>query len=244
MVEGYYDLCIRYVPEDAPSMERFLSLAKHFGFIGAGITQVSGKEPVPSTGVCNTCFDLVSGIEIHEENPSKLHSIVNRYSKRTGYVIVQGGLDKLNRSAVETPDVDILSLPLGSKDNGLDHVVARSAADRGVALEFDVGSMIRHRGGKRVLAMSELRQRLMLARKFKVQMVLTSGARSFYDIRGPKELIALANLVGMTNEEAVDAMIISPAAILKRKRKVHGYVMDGVELIGEQFCSESKGEFC
>ncbi len=244
MVEGYYDLCIRYVPEDDPAMERFLSLTKHFGFTGAGIMEVSNKGPLPYTSPCNTYFDLVHGIEIHEENPSKLHSQISRYARKANFVIVQGGSDKLNRSAVETSNVDILSLPFGIKDSGLDHVIAKSAADRGIALEFDVGSLIRYRGGKRVHALSELEQRLMLARKFKVHMVLTSGARSIYDIRGPRELIALASLFGMSKEEAIEAMTLTPTAILKTKRKASSYIMDGVELMEEQVYPEKQEDFC
>ena len=245
MVEGYYDLCIRYLPEDDHSMERFLSLATHFGFKGAGITQVpNGKVVASYTGPYKSYFDLVRGIEIHEDNPAKLHSQISHYSKKFDFVIVEGGADKLNRSAVETAGVNILSLPFGIKDGGLDHVIARSAADKGIAIEFDVGSLIRYRGGKRLHAISELEQRLMLARKFDVHMVLTSGARSIYDIRGPRELIALASLFGMTKEEAINAMTAIPAAILRTKRKTHGFIMDGVELIEEQVPSEKQEEFC
>jgi ribonuclease P/MRP protein subunit RPP1 len=245
LVERYYDLCIRYLPEDDQAMERLLSLATHFGFKGAGIAQVPNSKPVASyTGPRNSFFDLVHGVDIHEENPSKLHSQISRYAKKVDFVMVEGGADKLNRSAVEAANVNILSLPFGIKDGGLDHVIAKSAADRSIAIEFDVGSLIRYRGGKRVHAMSELGQRLMLARKFDVHMVLTSGARSIYDIRGPRELIALASLFGMTKEEAINAMTAIPAAILRTKRKTHGFIMDGVELIEEQVPPERQEEFC
>lgn len=241
MVEGYYDLCIRYVPENDFSLERFLSLATHFGFTGAGITEAAGKGSLQYKTPTTASFDLVRGIEVYEENPSKLHSLISRNSRKADFVIVQGGSDKLNRSALETADVDILSLPFGTKDGGFDHVIAKAAADRRVALEFDVGSLIRYRGGKRVHAMSELKQRLMLARKFEVQMVLTSGARSIYDIRGPRELMALGGLFGMTKEEAMEAMASVPATILKRKAS--SYIMDGVELIDEHLSSEKQEGF-
>lgn len=243
MVEAYYDLCIRYVPDDDASMDKFISLAKHFEFIGAGITEVADKGNIQCRYSNVSDFDLVHGIEIREDNPSKLHSQANRYSRKVDIVIVQGGADKLNRSIIETADVDILSLPLGVKEGGLDHVIAKAAADRRIALEFDVGSLIRYRGGRRVHAISELGQRLMLARKFEVNMVLTSAARSIYDLRGPRELTALASLFGMTKEEAIKSMTATPATILKRKRKSNNYIMDGVELIEEQICPENQGEF-
>lgn len=243
MVEEYYDLCIRYLPEDDQAMEKFLSLAIHFGFKGAGIAQAPNSKALASYAP-PLFFDLVYGVEIHEENPSKLYPQVSRSAKKVDFVMVAGGGDKLNRSAVESPDVDILSLPFGIKDGGLDHVIAKSAVGRGIAIEFDVGSLIRYRGGKRVHAMSELKQRLMLVRKFDVHMVLTSGAQSVYDLRGPRELIALASLFGMTKEESIKAMTSTPAAILRTKRKNHGYIMDGVELMEEQARPEKQEEFC
>lgn len=244
MVEAYYDLCIRYAPDDDASVEKFISLAKYFGFIGTGITEVAEKGSTPCRNLNIPNFDLVHGIEIREDNPSKLHSQASRYARKANFLIVQGGEDKLNRSAIETADVDILSLPLGIKEGGFDHVIAKSAADRGIALEFDVGSLIRYRGGKRVHAISELGQRLMLARKYEVHMILTSAARSIYDMRGPRELVALANLFGMTKEEAIKSMTATPVTILKRKRKSSNYIMDGVELIEEQICTEKQEEFC
>lgn len=239
----YYDLCIRYVPDDDASMDKLISLAKHFDFIGAGITEVADKGNIPCRYPNVSDFDLVHVIEIRENNPSKLHSQASRYARKVDIVIVQGGADKLNRSAIETADMDILSLPLGIKEGGFDHVIAKSIADKGIALEFDMGSLIRYRGGKRVHAISELGQRLMLARKFEVNMVLTSAARSIYDIRGPRELAALASLFGMTKEEAIRSMTATPATILERKRRSKNYIMDGVELIGEQICPEDREEF-
>jgi len=239
LVEGYYDLCIRYLPEDDPAMERLVSLAKHLGFKGAGITQaVNNKGPTPNSRPFNTYFDLANGIEIHEDNPAKLHSLLGRYARKVNFVIVRGSADKFNRSAVEATDVDILSLPFGIKDGGLDHVIAKSASDRGIALEFDVGSLIRYRGGKRVHMIAELEQRLMLARKFKVHIVLTSGAKLIHDMRGPRELIALASLFGMTKGEAIEAMTVTPAAILRKKRISDGFIMEGVELTGKQVYPE------
>lgn len=244
MVEAYYDLCTRYRPDDNTSVEKYISLAKHFGYTGVGIIEVASKGSTPCRYLNNSGFDLVHGIEIHEDNPSKLHSQASRYARKVDIVIAQGGADKLNRSAIETADIDILSLPLGIKEGGFDHVIAKSAADKGIALEFDIGSLIRYRGGKRVHAISELGQRLMLARKFEVNMVLTSAARSIYDMRGPRELAALASLFGMTKEEAIKSMTATPATILKRKRKSSNYIMDGVELIEEQICPENQEEFC
>jgi ribonuclease P/MRP protein subunit RPP1 len=63
------------------------------------------------------------------------------------------------------PQIRYIIVASCKKEGGFDHVIAKAAADRGIALEFDVGPLIRYRGGKRVHAISELEQRLMLARK-------------------------------------------------------------------------------
>lgn len=224
MDRGYYDLCIR--ASEVISLKKLVSLMKYLGYKGVGIPSMVLNQNDSS----NFLIDVVSTSELKNVHSAKLNSMINKSYKESECVIAVGDTEKVNRSIVENPHVDILSLPLDSKCCILDHVVAKFAAYRGIALEFDVGCMIRYRGGKRVLAINELKQRLMLARKFKLNLVLTSGAQSIYDLRSPQDLIALSYLVGMTKNEAIHAMTDYPKNLLHKKRNPN-YIMEGVEVI-------------
>ncbi len=64
-----------------------------------------------------------------------------------------------------------------------------------------------------------MRLNLKLVRKYKAPMILTSNACSIYDLRAPREMIALASLFGMEREEATSALSDSPQGILEKRWK-------------------------
>jgi len=98
-----------------------------------------------------------------------------------------------------------------------------------VAIEFDMGSIIRLRGSARVRALAELRHNLKLARKYGTPVLLTSNAQSIYDLRAPREMIALASIFGMTTEEAIAALSTVPEEIIRRGSR--NWIMEGVEIV-------------
>ena len=64
-----------------------------------------------------------------------------------------------------------------------------------------------------------MREILKLARKYKAPRILTSNAHSLYDLRAPREIIALASLFGMEREEATIALTVFPKSIVAKRWK-------------------------
>jgi ribonuclease P/MRP protein subunit RPP1 len=81
--------------------------------------------------------------------------------------------------------------------------------------------------------LSDLRANLDLARKYDVSLVLSSGARSCFDLRSPMETLALAEICGLEENEAFEAMTIVPEKIISRNRPGSGYIREGVEVLEE-----------
>ncbi len=92
-----------------------------------------------------------------------------------------------------------------------------------------MGSIIRLRGSARVRALAELGHNLKLARKYDAPMLLTSNAQSIYDLRAPREMIALASIFGMTPEEAIAALSTVPEGIIQRGSRK--WIMEGVAIV-------------
>ncbi|MDD2666220.1 MAG: RNase P subunit p30 family protein [Methanocellales archaeon] len=218
---NYYDLNVHSSPEDPP--ERLVSVAKRYGYTAIAITNHSnlGGE-VTGEGV-------ISGIEIVADTISGLRKQIEIYRPKVDVLLVHGGDPKINRAAVENSEVDILAHP----SHHFNHILAEFAAENEVAIEFNLDEILYTRGIPRVRALSAFQRNLKLARKFDVSMTLSSGARSQYDLRAPRELIALAGLFGMSESEAVWALSQTPWNIItrNRKKKLPGYVMNGVELL-------------
>lgn len=226
----FYDLNVYSVPEGKNTIQEMAALSARLGLSGIAITNPSDScKPEKADSVCG--IEVFSGVEIRADNASRLHGMVGKYRKGTDIIVVRGGNENINRAAVENSNVDVLSCFGSMKDNGLNHVLARSASDNNVAIAFDLAEVIGQRGGRRVRALSNFRKDLALVRKFNVPFILSSNARSCYDLRAPRELMALAGLFGMTKEEAICGLSLTPEDIVSRNRPSAKHVFDGVEIV-------------
>lgn len=228
----FYDLNVYSVPEGKNTIEEMAAFSSRLEFSGIAITNPSdSSKPQKAKKICD--LEVFSGVEIKVNNPSRLHGMVGKYRKNTDIIVVRGGSENINRAAVENSNVDILCGFGSMKDNGLNHILARSASDNNVAISFDLGEVICSRGGRRVRTLSNFRKDLALVRKYNVPFILTSSAKSCYDLRAPRELMALAGLFGMTKDEAINGLSTTPELIISGNRPSPNYVYEGVEIVDE-----------
>jgi len=226
----FYDLNVHSIPDGKNPSPEMAALAKHFGYAGIAITNHSNTEYKPS-GFESNDFEVFKGIEIVSTNASKLHGLIGKYRNSMDVLVVHGGNEDINRAAVENRNVDILAHPQTPKDSGLNHVLAKSASENDVAIEFNLDAIFKGRGGRRVHALSHFRKNVEIARKFDVPMIITSNAASRFDLRAPREMLALAGLFGMDKDEAVSALSTVPAGIIARNKPSSGFIRQGVEVI-------------
>ncbi len=228
----FYDLNVHSRPDGESTIEELTALAKHFGYSGLAITNHSNTAVNPvATGTEN--FEILRGIEIVATSPSKLHGLIGKYRKNVDVLIVHGGNENINRAAVENPNVDVLAHPQMGRQSGLNHILAKSASENNVAIEFNLNAIIKGRGGRRVQTLSNFRTNLNIARKYDVPMLITSNASSYFDMRAPREMIAVAGMFGMNNDEASSALSATAAGIIENKRSNPGFIREGVEVIGD-----------
>jgi len=229
---NFYDLNVHTLPDYADSQSRMILETKDMGYSGICLTSINPANAFRCTDITMPTlmdFEIYTGIEIQADNVSKLNKYISRSVNKVDIISVSGGHEDINRGAVENGHVDILAHP-ASQGKPLNHVLSKAAADNGVAIDFNIDALIRHRGGSRVRILSALRQNARLAHKFDIPMVITSNARSHYDLRGPREMMALGMLMGMTMEEALYAISTVPGSIINRNRN-NNRIMDGVEVV-------------
>jgi ribonuclease P/MRP protein subunit RPP1 len=211
----YFDLNVHAYPETDAQVAELLRVAKRYGYAGIAIT--NHDAVVQEQSESNAVF---TGVEIHAKSVVELKSKIKRYWSNVALVAVHGGEDRINRAAVENVKVDILAHPCGEKgESGLNHVLVRYAAENGIAIDFNMNALIQSRRGDRARIIGKMRENLKLVRKYNAPMILTSHAHSIYDLRAPREMIALATLFGMTKEEAKSALCDIPVGILEKKWK-------------------------
>jgi ribonuclease P/MRP protein subunit RPP1 len=110
-------------------------------------------------------------------------------------------------------------------------VLAAKAAKNRVAIEINLKYLLINRPKQRHRVLSHFRQIVKMYRKFKFPVIITSDANSIYDLRSPRDLVALATCFGMTSEEATEAMSAVPLEIMERNKLRNGIIVSGASLI-------------
>lgn len=169
------------------------------------------------------------GVEIDAKNPDDLKKQVRKFRKKADVILVHGGDLKINRAATEDPRIDILCHPYRSRyDSGINHVLAVKAAENTVAVEINLKYFLLTRPNHRHRVLSQFRQIMKLHRKYKFPVIITSDADSVYDLRHPRDVIAMASCFGMTNNEAFNALSTIPQNIMAKNQIRDQIIVSGV----------------
>lgn len=231
----FYDLHVH-----TQNLERTVDVATQLGFSGLGIVDYHTnfqrlrelrkrlREVSQASGM-----DLVACVEIQADSIKTLKRALTKYRETAELVIVSGGDYAINRAAAEDGRVDVLAHPEFKRtDSGIDHVVARNAAQNGVALEINIGELLATFRRVRSHVLNHMSHNVLLCKKFGASVVITSGAKDEWGLRDPRALAALGQLLGLTLEEAVRAVgELCEARVVTNRKKLEGKILyKGVEV--------------
>ena len=210
---NFFDLNVHARPETDVPVEDLWRIAKRYGYAGIAVTN--------HNEIANTVSRSVfRGVEIRASSVAELKRKIRLHGGKVPLLAVHGGDTKINRAALEDPRVDVLAHPCGEKGDGeLNHVLVRYAAENGIAIDFNLNAILHTRRGDRARILAKMRENVKLVRKYKAPGIITSNAHSLYDLKAPREMIAVASLFGMRKEEAVHALSDIPEGILAKKWK-------------------------
>lgn len=156
------------------------------------------------------------GIEIFAKNKNELKSGLTK-SNGYDYVVVHGGDEHVNRLAASDKRVDILAHPgKGRKDSGVDPFVARQAEKNNVSIEVSISTLTSSIGGSRINAIKNVKRYLMLSRKYGFDIVVTTGAKSRFDLRSGVGASQMLRLLGFDASEVESSMEAVPRGIIEK----------------------------
>ncbi|ASJ11909.1 Ribonuclease P protein component 3 [Thermococcus thioreducens] len=148
------------------------------------------------------------------KKPSLIREVKNRNPKALIYV--QGGDMRVNRFALEA-GVDALISPwLGRKDPGFDHILARIAARKNVAIGFSLAPLLRANSYERVQILRFMAKTWQLVDKYSVPRFITSSAETRWEVRSPRDLMSLGINLGMEIPQARASLNFYPKRILSK----------------------------
>ena len=101
--------------------------------------------------------------------------------------------------------------------SGLNHIIAGIAAARQKHIGFSFHSLLSCSGIKRSQLLGRMQQNVILCRKYKTGMVLASFATTPMEMRAPRDLLAVGQLMGMTAGEAKLAIEAAGSIVQRNK---------------------------
>jgi ribonuclease P/MRP protein subunit RPP1 len=147
--------------------------------------------------------------------------------KRENEIIIAEGDDKTNRDASDCWEVDMIGSPelhndkdfMHQMNSGIDYVIAKACAEKGIAVQFSFANVLNSHGRKRSQILARMRQNVMICRKTQCDMIVTTGSKGIYETRSPRDMIAFGIVIGMTPEEAKKAVSDNPKKLLERSMR-------------------------
>jgi ribonuclease P/MRP protein subunit RPP1 len=150
-------------------------------------------------------------------------------------IAVRSGSDEKNIyvNAILDKRVDIISLSELSEFNCLDYSHFKMAKENGVLIEISTRDLIlkeRFQRSKLIRLMYKACEQIVRAN---APFIITSGAESKWELRAPKELIALAGLVKIPEKQAICALSTYPEMLIQKIKMMQdpNCIMAGVRIV-------------
>ncbi len=237
-----YDLNVH--PKEG-DVEEYVEFAKKMNWEGLVITHTfedSKKfnemaDKIETLREIRPDIDLVFGVEIDTDNVSEMRKIVNKIRDRSEIITVKGGDYPVNRAACENSKVDILMDPdLNRSDIGLDEYCMKRANENNVIIAYSFRKLEEIYKKPRSHRFDHISTIIKVSEKTRTRVTMVSNAYSKWQLRSPRELASILNILGMELGKAIDMTTELPKRAVKRNRKKSDsdYVAEGVEVLEDE----------
>lgn len=199
------DACIYPYPVGDTSLRRLADELELRGFTGA----IAVGIPAGCT-VGNVRF--LSGADITANSVKSCRDAL-RSAPKTDVVMVHAGDAVFNRAILGNIPLHILRGIYHTDKRAFDHVSARMAADRGVAVDIDLSRIISESGSRRQRTLERYREISRLSRKYGFMLTISSGGRSLVGLRSVRAFVLLGAVAGLDELQVCEALA-APAALM------------------------------
>jgi ribonuclease P/MRP protein subunit RPP1 len=193
------DACIFPYPRGDSSFRRMLAEAQELQFDSC---VVISDDPLPETGV----LQALRGWIIREDSVRGVMSQTRKIPPGIDLVIVEARDVSFNRGVLSLRGIHILRGIHLSPPRSFDPVSARLAARHRVAVDLDLSPLLYERKGGRQRVLQRYEDVLLLHRRIRFPLTISSGARSILGQRSVREIVSLCSLFGMEPAEVAEAL--------------------------------------
>ena len=238
MKKAFIDLFIRF--KDITQEEKILGfeICKEMGYHGIAVE-------IPETMKSMNDF-LFDGLTIWKrttiipksQGTEEIKQRISPLRPRRDIISVLCINPLITKWAANDDRVDLLSFPASDIRKLLDKSTINSiiSSEFTKAVEINIAPLIKMPLGRRMNVLRSYSHVLKLVMKKKCPFVIVSGATHPYELRGPRELAAIASLFGLDYYDAIKGLSSIPNEIVRRNiSKLEGSIVSpGIEIISSK----------
>jgi len=238
MKKAYADLHLLPNPRDLEQVSRIANKASRLGYTIIGVTfpqNFPSEEIQKIKGICQEIkVDIVSRVDLKPRNPKELIRDLRSLRRKFELIAVLCESKSVARQAAKDRRVDLLNFPSTDfRKRFFDKAEAELASSALASLEIDVKPLLTLEGLARIRLIHNLRREAMIAQKYDIPIVISSGVADERLMRKPREQASLAFLFDLDEATAIKAVSKNPTAIVKRNREKlsPSFVAPGIKVI-------------
>lgn len=199
------DACLHPWPAGDSSLRRMAVEAKELGF---DTMVVPDAAPQIYRGV-----RIIPAAILEGESVRAVSGRLRKAADGTSLIMVNAGENGFNRAVLGLKGVHVLRNLSRTRKQSFDHICARLAAERGIAIDLDLSPLIHTAGSARQRVLVRSGELVRLYSRYRFPLTISSNARSILDLRSADEIILICSLFGL-EEDDVHAALSAPEYLL------------------------------
>lgn len=234
----FVDLHLRPLINNSAQVEKMVKRSYDLGYRSVGLSlplNIKREKIRQLQTICeNVGVNLVTRIDLVPRTSRDLLRNLRRFRRRFEIISVTCNSKSVARQAAKDRRVDLLAFSTGFPcKRFFDNAEAELASKAEGALEINMASLLFLTGFPRIRLLSSLRKEVAIAERFKVPIVISSGAADLDLLRGPYDYAALATLFDLPMPLGLHGLSENPLDIVERNRKKlsSGYVAPGLSVV-------------
>jgi RNase P/RNase MRP subunit p30 len=196
------------------SLGRFCTVAQELGFSGLAV-EAPTKLP---ENLCEN-FNVFQRLTLLLPNASRLRYHAKRNRNKSDLLVVQGRTKPISLAAAGVSDVDMVMFSNIEDFGVVDSLVARTLSNQEKPVEICLRGLTRSFGPNRSRLMRTMATAVEHLVRAKCIIIITSGAATPLELRGPRDLIALAFLANISEGVAKHSMYKNSGALAEMVRQ-------------------------
>lgn len=237
----FVDLHLRAPIKDLDQVERMVRRSSELGYRLIGLVlppNVTRDQIEQLQQFCDDAkIDFVTRVNFFPKTSRELIHDLRRFRRRFEVISVTCTSKGVARQAAKDRRVDLLHFPATNlRKRFFDRAEAELASKAFSSLEIEMTPLLLLTGFSRIRLLSRLQREVAIAERFKVPVIISSGATNEYLIRGPHDYAALTTLFDMSVSSALRALSENPVAMVERNREKlsPSYVAPGIRVVGRK----------